>query len=94
MDAAEREIAEMKFELKVHKSNGQAYEDFFVDIMTRRYPAFKPIKPQGKLGDKKNDGYDKSTGKYYQVYSPEKPSESIAKAIKKARADFTGLYKY
>jgi len=62
--------------------------------MSKAYPDFISIKPQGSLGDKKNDGYRKEIGRYYQVYAPEEPGENEAHAIKKAERDFLGLLDY
>lgn len=59
--------------------------------MSKAYSDFVPIKPQGKVGDRKNDGYLKSVGRYFQVYAPEEPQHSIKKAIQKAEGDFNGL---
>lgn len=44
----------MMFKLRVHECNGQAYEDLFVSVMGKRYPQFKPVKPHGNVGDRKN----------------------------------------
>jgi len=75
-------------------SDGQAYENFFIQIMQYAYENFKPVKPQGSYGDRKNDGFDKSTGTYYQVYAPENISTKINDAINKLISDFKGLYDY
>ncbi len=52
------------------------------------------IKPQGSFGDRKNDGFIKSTGVYFQVYSPEDPSSKEKETIGKLATDFAGLYSY
>jgi len=52
------------------------------------------MKPQGAIGDCKNDGYIPSTGHYYQVYAPEKPNDSVSNAVNKVRDDFDGLREY
>ncbi len=96
MNAREKSLARIIFQNKILKKDGQEFENFFVSIMSYAYADFKPIKPQGTIGDRKNDGYIPSIGAYYQVYSPEKPSKnsSISKAIQKAKEDFDGLYQY
>lgn len=84
------------FKYNVLKYDGQQFEDFFVDIMTKRYPGFKAVKAYGNEGDHKNDGFDKSKGIYYQVFAPEnilKP-RTINEAVNKLEKDFTGLYNY
>ncbi|GHT33087.1 hypothetical protein AGMMS49574_18000 [Bacteroidia bacterium] len=62
--------------------------------MQRHNPNFRQVKPQGQYGDRKNDGFDNTTGTYYQVYAPEdvklKEKETIEKLVK----DFNGLYSY
>ncbi len=73
---------------------GQAYEDFFVEVMTLGDPDFRPVKPQGSLGDKKNDGFSGPNGKYFQVYAPEDLESNITKAEKKLETDFKGLLEF
>jgi hypothetical protein len=78
-------------------SDGQSYEDLFTLVMTKAFPGdFIPIKPQGRHGDRKNDGYIKSIGRYFQVFAPEdiRLPASSAKAVKKAADDFKGLKTY
>jgi hypothetical protein len=91
MTSEERYIARICFENKVYKSNGNFYEELFTLVMQQRNPNFKQVKPQGSLGDKKNDGFDPETGTYYQVYAPENLSVTEDKAIKKVIDDFNGL---
>jgi hypothetical protein len=55
---------------------------------------FEPVKPWGILGDRKNDGFIKSKGIYYQVYAPENASIKIKDAIVKLKNDFKGLFDY
>ncbi len=47
------------------------------------------------LGNKKNDGFNKKTGTYYQVFSPEDitKDKTVYDAAKKLEKDFRGLYK-
>ena len=92
--AEEIHIARVKFQLLIHQCNGQAYEDLFTSVLQRRYSGFKPVKPQGTFGDRKNDGYDASSGRYYQVYAPENSDSKIGEAIEKAQRDFAGLKKF
>jgi hypothetical protein len=90
----ELHFARVKFQLLIHQCNGQAYEDLFTGVLQKRYPGFKPVKPQGAIGDRKNDGYEANKGKYYQVYAPEDSDSNINKAIEKAKDDFIGLKQY
>ena len=83
------------FELQVYRSDGQAYENLFVRVMTRAEPEFRPIKPRGPHGDKKNDGYCAAASKYYQVYAPENHSaKNASEAVSKIETDFAGLKSY
>lgn len=87
-------IARVQFKNKVLSSYGQAYEDLFIRVMQASDNGFRPVKPQGREGDQKNDGFNKSTGKYYQVYAPEDLSDKEKKSLKKLKDTFTGLYNY
>jgi hypothetical protein len=93
MTPGERAILRMQFRLRIHESDGQAYENLFVSIMNFSEPEFKSIKPNGQHGDRKNDGYINSKGVYFQVYAPEQPQMPSAKtiALAKAKTDFFGL---
>ncbi len=79
----------LMFQNQLSKLAGMAFQNRFSEIMMYADPNFQPVKPQGNIGDRKNDGHDPIAGKYYQVYSPEVFDE--ASAIKKLEADFTGL---
>ena len=80
--------------IQIHEKTGQAYEDFFVKIMQTQSSTFKPVKAQGSIGDRKNDGFDTSRGHYYQVYAPEDLQGNPEKTIEKLVRDFKGLYDY
>lgn len=87
-------IARRLFQLEIHQRNGQDYENLFSKIMRLYNIDFIQIKPQGQFGDRKNDGFIKSTGQYYQVYAPENPQHKEKETIEKLVTDFTGLYTY
>ena len=59
------------FKVRVHESDGNAFESLFTTVMRYSDKGFKPVKPQGRLGDRKNDGFIKEKGTYYQVFAPE-----------------------
>jgi len=82
------------FKLRIHESNGTAFENLFCDIMRSAESDFKKVKPQGNIGDRKNDGFIPSQGKYYQVYAPENPTGNPGGATKKIEADLDGLISY
>ncbi len=91
MISEQRYIARLLFKNKVLKSDGQAFEDLFTAIMTKANPNFTPVKPQGSIGDRKNDGWDRTKGIYYQVYAPENLTAKQSDAINKLEEDFKGL---
>lgn len=94
MDPDTKQLARTMFRLKIYESNGQAFEDLFSKVMESKNPNFKRVKPQGSLGDRKNDGYDQIQGKYYQAYGPEDLKNNVADAMAKLEDDFSGLIAY
>jgi hypothetical protein len=72
---------------------GEAFQDFFSSVMEKRYPAdFIRVRPWGKLGDYKNDGYLKSRRTLFQTYAP---NEMIAHVcVAKIDEDFTEALPY
>lgn len=87
-------IARKLLHLKIHESNGQAYENLFSKVMRLHDIEFIQVKPQGQFGDRKNDGFIKSTGRYFQVYAPENSTTKEKETIEKLVTDFAGLYSY
>lgn len=92
MNVEEKVLARKMFRLKIHESDGQAFEDIFTEVMGYLEEDFQQIKPWGKVGDRKNDGYIKSKGIYYQVYAPEDIRKSYSEAVVKLKEDFEGLF--
>jgi hypothetical protein len=86
-------FARVMFQNRIYQSNGQRYQDLFVDVMTRRDVGFVPVKPQGRRGDQGNDGFIPDDGRYFQVHAPEDPGDKAARAraVKKANDDFAKL---
>ena len=91
MTKEERYISILQFRCKVLQSSGNSYEELFTCVMQQANPNFIQVKPQGRWGDKKNDGFDPTTGTFYQVYAPEDLSSTEDNAINKLNEDFTGL---
>jgi hypothetical protein len=87
-------IARVQFKNRVLSSHGQAFEDLFVRVMQAKDVEFRPVKPQGRLGDKKNDGFNKKRGQYYQVYAPEDSSDKEKESYKKLTETFDELFNY
>ncbi|MCB1189737.1 MAG: hypothetical protein H7A23_08830 [Leptospiraceae bacterium] len=92
MNPQEKALARIIFQNKIHRSKGQAFEDLFTSIMNYLEPDFQAIKPWGNIGDRKNDGYIKSKGIFFQVYAPEDLQKSYTDAVNKLKKDFNGLY--
>lgn len=93
MNAQERFIARVQFQNKIYRANGQAFEDLFTQTMYYAHEGFQSIKPWGNIGDRKNDGYIKEEGVYFQVYAPEDITKSYVDFVKKMQTDFEGLLK-
>lgn len=62
MRAEDKFIAKILFKIKVLQFRGQAFEDFFVSIMTKANTDFQAVKAYGNIGDRKNDGFIRTTG--------------------------------
>lgn len=68
---------------------GQAFEDFFVEVARLRWgDDFEPIRAYGKHGDLKCDGRRPSTGTLYQCYGPRAAKPSAVH--EKIKTDFYG----
>jgi hypothetical protein len=62
---------ENSFRLRYVESRGDVFQGFFSTIMEMRYPGdFVRVRPWGKLGDHKNDGYLASKRQLFQCYAP------------------------
>jgi len=90
----EKNLMRVFFKNRIYYSDGQSFEDLFIAIMRNHNPNFNPVKPQGNIGDRKNDGFDQENGIYYQVFAPEDIRKSQSDAIKKLNEDFRGLYEF
>lgn len=90
----EQYIAKIIFKNRIFQYKGQQFEDFFVSVMTKSNSNFQSVKAHGSIGDRKNDGFDRTTGTYYQVFAPEDltKGKTINEGVTKLEDDFTGLY--
>lgn len=90
MDNASRAYYAVVFERNYLKMRGNEFQNFFADLMEKRYPEgdFIRVRPWGKVGDRKNDGYLKSKRTLFQVYAPNEMKE--AEALSKIEDDFMG----
>lgn len=81
----------MRFLAAAYKYKAQSYEDLFTFVMRHRFPDFRPVRPVGSVGDRKNDGFISTSGIYFQVFAPEDLERTDKKGAKKVRDDFLGL---
>lgn len=94
MASGEVYMYQLLFRNKTMEADGSAFEDLFSRVMSCYDSDFRQVKPQGRLGDKKNDGFIPSKGIYFQVYAPEEINVSEEKAVEKLITDFGGLMAY
>lgn len=84
---------DQKFENAFLRLKGNEFQSFFERLMGLAHKAdFMACRPWGNRGDRKNDGFLKSERCLFQVYAPNKMTES--KAISKIQADFEGAKPY
>src|SRR5215467_9973614 len=80
-------VALARYELS--RRQGNAFQDFFVSIGHHRWaPDFEGRRPQGRIGDKKCDGYRPSNGTVYQCYAPREIQPRLV--CKKIEEDYRG----
>ncbi len=94
MRILDKQYLKAQFFNHVFRKNGIEFQTFFEGIMRAAFDDFEKIKPSGRLGDRKNDGFRISKGIYYQVYAPECPEIKQADAARKLLNDFPPLYEY
>ena len=89
MDKVARVFFEQEFKLGLYEKRGEEFEDWFAKIMELRFPGdFKRVRPWGKFGDRKNDGYLRSRRTMFQVYAPNEVAER--ETLKKINSDYEG----
>jgi hypothetical protein len=79
---------QVKLECELFQRTGKSFQDFFEQIMQKADPSFIMVKPMGKEGDWKADGYSVNSKAIYQCYAPEEMTGP--KAAKKIEEDFAG----
>jgi hypothetical protein len=86
--------SEHEFEVRFLKSRGLAFQDLFSEVMENAYPGdFMRVRPHGRLGDFKCDGYLPSQKTVFQVYGPDE-MRSLRTLLKKIQDDFDGALRY
>lgn len=79
------------------KSTGDAFQQFVYRLLNEIHPTFIKIETQGATGDRKNDGYIRGQGIFFQVYGPKDVDVNLTSqstAIKKMADDFNILKKH
>lgn len=93
MDDFERAFRELQFKTTYLEKKGNEFQDWFATIMEKRFPGdFIRVRPWGKVGDRKNDGYVRSTRSLFQVYAPN--DMSAKEAMAKIDEDYNGTLPY
>lgn len=89
MDQFRRSYYEVVFKNFYLEKGENEFQDFFSEIMEKCHPGdFQRVRPWGKAGDRKNDGYLPSQRMLFQVYAPNRMK--AANAIAKINEDFKG----
>ena len=91
-DEFARHYHHIVFKNSCHECKGTAFQTFFERIMQKHDTSFIAVKPSGKQGDWKCDGFSQASGTVYQCYAPE--GLTHAKAAAKIDEDFTGARKH
>jgi len=69
MTSEQRYWWKIALELKLRKCSGNAFQEFFSDVMAAAHGSdFVRVRPYGSLGDKGCDGYLQSTGAVFACY--------------------------
>jgi hypothetical protein len=61
----------LAFKVACHERKGTAFQTLFEQIMLKHDPSFIAVKPAGKIGDWKCDGFSSVSGTVYQCYAPD-----------------------
>ena len=95
MSAEQRYWWRIALELKLRKSNGDVFQDFFSHVMSAVHGSdFVRVRAYGSLGDKGCDGYVQTSGSVFQCYGSLGAQESkVAYLIKKMADDFATALK-
>jgi hypothetical protein len=93
LDPTARAFHELKLKLVFYEKGGAAFQGFFCDIMDKAHPGdFQRVRPYGREGDGKCDGFLASERTVFQVYAPREMKER--ELIGKINTDFTGARKF
>lgn len=92
MELNQKQIARVLLRNLILRASGSAFEQLFTEIMSASRSGFRQVRPQGSLGDRKNDGFEPLAGRYYQVYAPDDLRRREQDALAKLEQDFQGLH--
>jgi hypothetical protein len=93
MDDLQRHFYRLHFRNAFLERKGMAFEELFSRIMAHAHPGdFEPVRPYGKLGDLKCDGYRASDRTVFQCYGPSTPT--LNKLLSKMQRDFEGAVEH
>lgn len=93
MDDLQRHFYRLHFRNAFLERKGAAFEELFSRIMSHAHPSdFEPVRPYGKLGDLKCDGYRASDKTVFQCYGP--GTLTLDKLLSKMRCDFEGAVEH
>jgi hypothetical protein len=76
------------FRLRCAELDGKEFQSFFEAVMEKVDSSFVKIKPSGREGDWKSDGWLPGPGICFQVYAPE--ALKVAETVAKVKSDFAG----
>ena len=89
MDNISRQFYELRCRIALLEKRGNEYQNFFSQVMGFGHGSdFICVKPWGKQGDEKCDGYLQSRKQLFQLYAPNEME--AAKAKTKIEEDFAG----
>ena len=94
MTKEEKYISRIMLKSRFHQADKQSFEDLFTKIKQSEDGDFKQVKPQGRLGDGKCDGFNAVKEEYYQVYAPEELTGNEATMLSKMDSSICGLIKF
>lgn len=66
----QRVLVKIEFHKKIDECRGEEFEDFFHDVMSRRFDDYIDIRAYGSIGDRGADGMRVAARELYACYSP------------------------
>lgn len=82
----------MQFSHAVATYSGERFQDLFAEIMERRHKGFQRVRPWGRQGDRKNDGWLPEEKTIFQCYAPS--TFGTGKLEAKLLEDYEGAAKH